>query len=552
MATKNFISRIVLSVVLLFPFFKGNAQKISTVGVLQQSNNVYNGYTLFSPMSQKKTFLINNNGQLLHEWTSISEPGHTVFLNPDGTLYRTGKVEINTNNNFVEGLGGGGKVERYDWDSNLIWEYTYANQTVKHHHDFQVLPNGNVLILAWELKSNAEVIQAGRDPSKLESVVLWPDHVIEVEPQGASGGTIVWEWHVWDHLVQDVDNTKDNFGVVSESPSLVDINYFKADNADWNHINAMDYDADKDQIILSVWAFDEVWIIDHSTTTAEAKGHSGGTSGKGGDLLFRWGNPATYKKGVETDKKIFQQHNVHRIPAGMPNEGDIMLFNNGTNRLGDIYSAINIISTPEDANGNYTMNAEGIFEPLTFTYSYTAPNRKDFFSSKFSSAQQLSNGNILICKGPQGEFFEIDNNSNIVWKYINPITPNGPLTQGESPFGVNSTFRAQKLPPNYAAFDGKNLEPQGLLELELEVIAGLKPRDNKAIRIYPNPALTQFNIIGLEGDNNSVKVFSPQGNLVIELNDYISNSNIYLEGLPNGLYFVKVNDSLVQKLILFR
>ena len=124
MATKKFILSSTLLGISLFCIFNVNAQNINTIGVIQQSNNVYDGYTLFSPMSQKKTFLLNNNGELLHEWTSISEPGHTVYLNSDGTLYRTGKIEINTNNNFVEGLGGGGKVERYDWDSNLLWEYT--------------------------------------------------------------------------------------------------------------------------------------------------------------------------------------------------------------------------------------------------------------------------------------------------------------------------------------------------------------------------------------------------------------------------------------------
>jgi len=551
MGTKIFISRIILSGVLLLLFFKGNTQNINTVGVLQQSNNVYNGYTLFSPMSQQKTFLINNNGQLLHEWTSISEPGHTLYLNPDGTLYRTGRVEVITNSTFVEGLGGGGKVERYDWDSNLIWEYTYANETVKHHHDFQVLPNGNVLILAWELKSNAQVIQAGRDPSKLESVVLWPDHVIEVEPQGASGGTIVWEWHVWDHLVQDFDSTKDNFGVVPENPNLVDINYFKTDNADWNHINAMDYDADKDQIILSAWAFDEFWIIDHSTTTEEAKSHQGGSSGKGGDLLYRWGNPATYKKGVENDKKLFQQHNVHRIPAGLPNAGDILLFNNGTNRLGDIYSAVNIISTPQDANGNYLLNSDGVFEPANYTYTYTAPTPKDFFSAKFSSAQQLPNGNILIDKGPQGEFFEIDTNEDIVWRYTNPISPNGPLTQGDSPFGKNSTFRTQKFSTDYPAFDGKTLTPQGVLELE-PVVSGVFKTEKSSVHIYPNPASHLFRIAGLENRKNRIKIYSSKGNLVKEIESYKNGDAVYLEELTNGIYTLHINDRAVEKLVLLR
>jgi hypothetical protein len=61
----------------------------------------------------------------------------------------------------------------------------------------------------------------------------------------------------------------------------------------WNHMNSIDYNPTFDQIAMSVRGNSEVWIIDHSTTTAQAKGHTGGKYGKGGDLLYRYGNPET-------------------------------------------------------------------------------------------------------------------------------------------------------------------------------------------------------------------------------------------------------------------
>ena len=122
-------------------------------------------------------------------------------------------------------------------------------------------------------------------------------------PRGPAGGSIVWEWHLWDHLIQDYDPTKDNYGVVGDHPELIDVNYSLAPfccpsgNADWTHTNAVDYNEQLDQIMLSVRNFSEIWVLDHSTTTAQAASHSGGRSGKGGDLLYRWGNPAAYRAG---------------------------------------------------------------------------------------------------------------------------------------------------------------------------------------------------------------------------------------------------------------
>jgi hypothetical protein len=147
------------------------------------------------------------------------------------------------------------------------------------------LPNGNVLIIAWESKTNTQAIAAGRNPA-LTTATVWSEQILEVQPNGLTGGTVVWEWHLWDHLIQDYDATKPDFGTIASNPQLININYkASATETDWIHLNSVDYNPTLDQIVLSSHSFSEIWIIDHSTTTAQAATHSGGNSGKGGDTL---------------------------------------------------------------------------------------------------------------------------------------------------------------------------------------------------------------------------------------------------------------------------
>ena len=110
---------------------------------------------------------------------------------------------------------------------------------------------------------------------------------------------------------RDFDSTKLDYGILSDFPERVNINLVSnGPFNDWIHINSIDYNAELDQILLSARNANEIWIIDHSTTTAEAASHSGGNAGKGGDLLYRWGNPQIYGRGTENDRIYYRQHDA--------------------------------------------------------------------------------------------------------------------------------------------------------------------------------------------------------------------------------------------------
>ncbi|MGF3553973.1 MAG: aryl-sulfate sulfotransferase [Thermoplasmatota archaeon] len=364
------------------------------------------GQILYAPMYSGITYLKDYNGNINHTWTSNFWPGVMVRWLGDGTIFRTIRVGVGPG-----GGGAGGGVQKVLWDGTVAWDFRYNINGCLTHHDLKILPNGNVLLIAWETKTRNECIAAGRNPSLVTNQGLMPDHIIEVKPTGPSSGEIVWQWHVWDHLIQDYDPSKANYGVVEDHPELVDINFVTSTQMDLMHTNSIDYNPELDQILISVRYYSEIWIIDHSTTTEEAAGHTGGKSGKGGDLLYRWGNPRAYKRGTSSDRKLFEQHDATWIKKGYPGEGNILIFNNG---IGRGYSTVDEITPPIDENGQYYIAPGSAFGPSTYTWRYNP--QPSFYASHLSGATRLKNGNTLICNGETTKVFEVTPEGSIVWQ----------------------------------------------------------------------------------------------------------------------------------------
>ncbi len=151
------------------------------------------GYTHYAARGSGTTYLIDIDGYTVHTWQSNYNPAASEYLLEDTTLLRTAIASGSTR--FGSTGGKGGRVELFDWDSNLLWSYEHATNNYMLHHDIEMLPNGNILMIVWEYKTQSEAIAAGRNPSLLTISGLWPDKIIEVEPTGSSGGNIVWEWH---------------------------------------------------------------------------------------------------------------------------------------------------------------------------------------------------------------------------------------------------------------------------------------------------------------------------------------------------------------------
>jgi hypothetical protein len=372
------------------------------------------GYILYCPMWSTTTYIITNEGDVVHTWeNSIYQDSQSTYLLENGNLVRASLVATSS---FTAG-GYQGRVEIFDWNDTQIWNFEYSTSEYCSHHDVQPLPNGNILLIAWERIPENEVINAGRNPNNVGSY-LWSDYIVEVKPNGFSSGEIVWEWHAWDHLIQDYDQTKENYGVVKEHPELIDINSGSR-RTDWLHTNSIDYNPELDQILLSVHNTNEIWIIDHSTTTEEAAGSAGGNSGKGGDILYRWGNPQTYDAGDANDQKYFGQHGANWVKIGYPGEGNILIFNNGAGGS-ERYSTVDEIIPPLNENGLYDYIENESYLPEDQTWIFSMDDPQEMYSGITSNVVRLPNGNTLICDSNQGHFVEVTNDKNVVWEYMNP------------------------------------------------------------------------------------------------------------------------------------
>lgn len=442
---KKILYTTLLQALFILPFFLTSQAQNGLI-----SYNVapsYEGYTLYT--NNNNVYLIDNCGKLIQEWNVDNTVSLTAYLLEDGNLLFMSK--LNTNNTFQGGGGGGGRLQIYNQNSVVIWQYDFYEPSVYCvHHDVEPLPNGNILAIAWEEVSIPTAIAEGRDPSSLGSR-LWAEKIIEIQPIGSNGANIVWEWRLMDHLVQDFDPSKNNYGVVANHPELLDINAGGGGN-DWIHFNGIDYNENFDQILLSSRHLSEMYIIDHSTTDAQADGHTGGNYGKGGDFLYRYGNPQNYQRGSAVDQVLFTQHDAQWIPDGYPNAGMITVFNNGNGRPSGSYSTADVINTPVSGNGFYpTLSAGQPYLPSSPLYEFDmSPTGGSFYSGNQGGVSALPNGNLLICNANSAEYFEIDQTGQTVWEY-------------ECPFG-GSTFKTPRYEPSYPGLQFLNLTPGSTVE----------------------------------------------------------------------------------------
>ena len=550
------IQKHILTIVSLF---------LSIVSFSQQ----WPGYTLYSNGNATTAYLVDTNNVNIKTWSGLTGgTGYSSHLEPGGTLVRSVKI---TNSVFTGG-GASGRVQKVDYSGNITWSYDHSSTTFYTHHDHCVMPNGNVLLIAYELKTQAQLTAAGGTITSLSSTGIWPDKIIEVQPTGATTGNIVWEWHFWDHLVQNVNPSAANYQTsIVNHPELLNINYLT--QKDWLHCNGVDYNPILDQVVISSHNTNEWYVIDHSTTTAQAASHSGGNSGKGGDFLYRWGNPAAYQATGTNYLNV--THDTHWIPefpgVSFSKSGRLTGFNN--QGVSASQSCADQIITPYDGNYNYTITpgsafAPSIYDQRTSGFGYT---------SNEGSVEQYPNGNTLVCVSISGKIYELTPSGAIIYTittgakssqahryspcYVNNAAPPQPTitTSGNDlttstattyQWYYNGTLINGATSQNYTPTqDGiyvvRTTDANGCVNVYSKGYAystttAIEELEGKNISIFPNPSAGIFDIdLNYSNPNKLiVVVYDVFGKEVFAFKD---RSRIDLTDFANGVYTIAIS-----------
>ena len=340
----------------------------------------YEHYTIFLAIPTHEIYLIDMEGNILHTWGDF----------PD--TYRAKYAEPLNNGNLLVGLGNDDdtawRVVEVDLNCNIVWQYQ-IQEGYLNLHEMERLDNGNTLILCTDFRVVPEI-----SPKE-----ICDDFIIEVNPQGQR----VWQWYTHEHF--------DEFGFSQESKDLI-----AEAGDDWGHCNSFQSlppNALKDDrfkegnILMSQRNTNIIYIIDKETGSI------------------------TWKIGPD-DNLTIGQHMVRMVQSGRPGQGEITVFDNGG--YGGYPLQARVFSR--------ILQIDPLSKDVTWIYNTKQSEMEltTFFNPFMGGQQRLPNGNTLIVETLNGRFFQVTEEGEIVWEYINPIFT---VVSEHEPWRHNKVYRIQ-------------------------------------------------------------------------------------------------------------
>ncbi|MEU1521367.1 aryl-sulfate sulfotransferase [Nocardia rhamnosiphila] len=366
--------------------------------------NARDGYVLFTG-ADSVTRLIDLNGTVVHDWPFAGVPPR--LLDPALTGGRLGDigVQLSDSGDARGGIYANGTVGQLDWSGDRRWEWgTQApGGAARQNHDWELLPNGNRLLL----------VTVPRVVPDLGDSTVGDQGLFEVDERGE----IVWQWLAGDHL-HEFGFSESGWQALRETAArdpedpwgYLEMNSAKSLGPNRWHDDDPDTVFHPDNILVGFRKANIVALIDKT---------SGAVVWKLGPYFGE--TPGAQHQRINAHKvprpldQISGQHNPHMIAAGLPGAGNILIFDN---QGGAGY--------PPAALGIYAGSRVLEVDPRTeqIVWQYTAEDSGlpswTFFSSFVSNAQRLPGGNTLVTEGMQGRLFQVTPDGEVVWEYHSP------------------------------------------------------------------------------------------------------------------------------------
>jgi len=257
----------------------------------------------------------------------------------DFKVLPNGHVHYGEQINALTYTGGGDVVHRIlDENFNLKETIQAGNGYVAEAHDFQMLPNGNVILVGYYLSEvdMSQVVSHGNPGALVSGAILQ-----ELDAQR----NVVFQWRSWDHYPFTSEWVNSTAAVISAF-----------------HINCLFEDTDGNLVVST-----PQWVKKISRQTGDILWHLGGSE-----------NQFTFV-GVSQQEGLrdFASHNINRLP-----NGDVLLYNNSQ------------FGQPGSTSTAKEYALDEMNRIATRVWSYTpAPGVAGPFQG---SAQRLANGNTLI------------------------------------------------------------------------------------------------------------------------------------------------------------
>ena len=313
--------------------------------------------------------LISTGGQVSVGVTDLAGNMLWGYNAPNGVFSNgakqmpNGHFLINFNTSAIAD-GTDSVLQEVDLGGNVVWQLTAAqlNQAlaaatcagcnitvVGTHHDFAVLPNGHLILIAAQQKVETG-LTGFPDP-----VTVTGDVLIDLDQNHKP----VWVWSEFDHL---------------------DVNRHPFSFPDWTHTNSVVYSPDDKALIISIRHQFWVMKIDY--------GNGQGT----GNILWKLGfqGDFTLAGGTDPIDWFYAQHDANVASMNSSGVFQLILFDNGNNRILDTSGNVCGTSTPCISRVPIMQLDESA---KTATIEWV-DNLSPVFSFFGGNARLLTNGNV--------------------------------------------------------------------------------------------------------------------------------------------------------------